>query len=46
MDPGYIGVRLPSRPRRPKRHHSRKRKSKPKIEATPSKLSHQFFSGV
>ncbi|XP_052079276.1 electroneutral sodium bicarbonate exchanger 1-like isoform X5 [Mytilus californianus] len=38
-DPGYIGVRLPSRPRRPKRHHSRKRKSKPKIEATPTSLT-------
>ncbi|CAC5394188.1 Anion exchange protein 3,Anion exchange protein 4,Anion exchange protein 2,Sodium bicarbonate cotransporter 3,Sodium-driven chloride bicarbonate exchanger,Electroneutral sodium bicarbonate exchanger 1,Band 3 anion transport protein,Electrogenic sodium bicarbonate cotransporter 1,Electrogenic sodium bicarbonate cotransporter 4 [Mytilus coruscus] len=39
VDPGYIGVRLPSRPRRPKRHHSRKRKSKPKIEATPTSLT-------
>ncbi|XP_052079272.1 electroneutral sodium bicarbonate exchanger 1-like isoform X2 [Mytilus californianus] len=42
-DPGYIGVRLPSRPRRPKRHHSRKRKSKPKIEATPKIPSDPTF---
>ncbi|CAC5394186.1 Anion exchange protein 3,Anion exchange protein 4,Anion exchange protein 2,Sodium bicarbonate cotransporter 3,Sodium-driven chloride bicarbonate exchanger,Electroneutral sodium bicarbonate exchanger 1,Band 3 anion transport protein,Electrogenic sodium bicarbonate cotransporter 1,Electrogenic sodium bicarbonate cotransporter 4 [Mytilus coruscus] len=43
VDPGYIGVRLPSRPRRPKRHHSRKRKSKPKIEATPKIPSDPTF---
>lgn len=39
QDSGYIGVRLPKRPRRPKRHHSRKREKSKVIDATPTSLT-------